>query len=222
LALSIARFLIPIRIGVPPGGLGQRHSQITAWLDENCGADGWAMTPSGTRGVVNDAVSIYFADATLGNAFVARWCVGARVEATRGVFQVREDEPAPRAGGDDAPDSPSSSERRKSTPCGHSARRGDTCNARPPKTAAETNWGTRATKTLFTPPIQSVRWRNFSYYSMPYSREGLDCFSSVGVPNRPREKSRVNLSGTKLVPIHPNRPYILFRLAAKPTFSAAC
>jgi hypothetical protein len=35
---------------------------MTAWLDENCGADGWAMTPSGTRGVLNDAVAIYFPD----------------------------------------------------------------------------------------------------------------------------------------------------------------
>jgi hypothetical protein len=56
------------------------------------------MTPSGTRGVLNDALSIYFADATLANAFVAQWCVGARAEATGGVFQVREDEPAPRVG----------------------------------------------------------------------------------------------------------------------------
>jgi hypothetical protein len=56
------RFPVRIRIGVPPSGLGQRHTQITAWLDENCGADGWAMTPSGTRGVLNDALSIYFAD----------------------------------------------------------------------------------------------------------------------------------------------------------------
>ena len=87
-----------IRIGVPPGGLGQRHTQITAWLDENCGADGWAMTPSGTRGVLNDALSIYFADAVLANAFVARWCFGSRVEVTEGVFQVREYEPAPRLG----------------------------------------------------------------------------------------------------------------------------
>jgi hypothetical protein len=31
--------------------------QIKAWLGENCGADGWAMTPSGTRGVLNDALS---------------------------------------------------------------------------------------------------------------------------------------------------------------------
>jgi hypothetical protein len=93
------RFPVHIRIGVPPGGLGQRHTLITAWLDENCGADGWAMTPSGSRGVLNDALSIYFADAALATAFVARWCVGARVEAIGGVFQVREDEPVPRLGG---------------------------------------------------------------------------------------------------------------------------
>jgi hypothetical protein len=36
------RFPVRIRIAVPPGGLGQRYTQITAWLDENCGADGWA------------------------------------------------------------------------------------------------------------------------------------------------------------------------------------
>jgi adenylate cyclase len=68
------RFPVRIRIGVPPEGLGRRHTQITAWLDENCGGDGWAMTPSGTRGVLNDALSIYFVDAALASAFVARWC----------------------------------------------------------------------------------------------------------------------------------------------------
>ena len=72
------RFPVRIRIGVPPQGLGQRHTQMTAWLDENCGPDGWAVTPSGTRGVLNDALSIYFADATLASAFVARWCAGRR------------------------------------------------------------------------------------------------------------------------------------------------
>jgi len=35
------RFPVRIRIGVPPGGFGQRHTEMTAWLDENCGADGW-------------------------------------------------------------------------------------------------------------------------------------------------------------------------------------
>ena len=91
------RFPVRIRIGVPPG-FGQRYTQVTAWLDKNCGADGWAVTPSGTRGVLNDAISIYFADATLAGAFVARWCVGSKVETAGGVFQVREDEPAPRVG----------------------------------------------------------------------------------------------------------------------------
>ena len=85
-------------MGVPPSALGQRHPQIIAWLDENCGADSWAMTPSRTRGALNDPLWIYFADATLANAFVARWCVGARVETAGGVFQVREDEPVPRLG----------------------------------------------------------------------------------------------------------------------------
>jgi hypothetical protein len=85
-------------IAVPPGGLGPRYTQIIAWLDENCGADGWAMTPSGTRGVLTDAISIYFSDATLAGAFVARWCVWAKVKTDRGVFQGREDEPEPRVG----------------------------------------------------------------------------------------------------------------------------
>jgi hypothetical protein len=39
------RFPVRIRAAVPPAGLGQRYTQITAWLDENCGVDGWAMTP---------------------------------------------------------------------------------------------------------------------------------------------------------------------------------
>ena len=60
------RFPVRIRIGVPPDGFGSHLDQIKAWLDENCGANGWAMTPSGTRGVLNDALSIYFADADPG------------------------------------------------------------------------------------------------------------------------------------------------------------
>ena len=92
------RFPVRIRIGVPPGGFGQRHTHITAWLDENCGSDGWTMTPSGIRGVVNDAVSIYFLDATLASAFVAQWCAGPRVETDGGVFRLRNDEHEPRIG----------------------------------------------------------------------------------------------------------------------------
>jgi hypothetical protein len=69
ITIAERRFPVRIRIAVPPSGLGQRYALITAWLDENCGADGWAMTPSGTRGVLNDALSIYFGDATLAGAF---------------------------------------------------------------------------------------------------------------------------------------------------------
>src|ERR1700738_2672066 len=89
-------FPVRIRIGVPPGGLGQRYAEMTAWLDENCGADGWAMTPSGMRGVLNDAGSIYFLDAALASAFVARWCAAYKVETAKGVFRIRTDGPTAR------------------------------------------------------------------------------------------------------------------------------
>jgi hypothetical protein len=98
ITMAERQFPVRVRIGIPPGGLGRRLAQITAWLDENCGFDGWTITPSGMRGVLNDAVSLYFADATLASAFVARWCVGSKAGTAGGVFQVREDEPAPRVG----------------------------------------------------------------------------------------------------------------------------
>ena len=98
ITMAERRFPVRIRIAVPPGGLGQRHGQMTAWLDENCGADRWAMTPSGTRGVLNDAISIYFPDPALAGAFVARWCIGYKVETAGGALRVREDEPVPRVG----------------------------------------------------------------------------------------------------------------------------
>ena len=91
-------FPVRVRIAVPPGGFGQQYAQMTDWLAANCGSDGWAMTPSGVRGVLNDAISIYFADATLASAFVVRWCIGYKVETVGGVFRVRVDEPAPRVG----------------------------------------------------------------------------------------------------------------------------
>ena len=54
---------------------------------------GWAMTPAGMCGVVNDALGIYLLDATLASAFVARWHAGYKVESAEGVFRVREDAP---------------------------------------------------------------------------------------------------------------------------------
>jgi hypothetical protein len=47
---------------------------------------------------VNDALAVYFLDATIASAFVARWCAMQRVEIVDGVYQVREDEPKPKVG----------------------------------------------------------------------------------------------------------------------------
>ena len=90
------RFPVRVRIAVPPTGLGNQLTQMQDWLDHNAGADGWAMTPSGERGVLNDALSIHFADATIASAFVARWCIGYRPEAVDGLYRIRDDEPKPR------------------------------------------------------------------------------------------------------------------------------
>ena len=87
------RFPCRIKLGVPIGGFGERLTEMHAWLDQNCGSDGWAMTPAGLRGVINDAVAIYFRDATSAAAFVARWCAGSEVEVSDGAFRVRDDQP---------------------------------------------------------------------------------------------------------------------------------
>jgi len=44
------RFPVRIKLAVPPCGFGQRLPRMHGWLDENCGSDGWAITPSGLRG----------------------------------------------------------------------------------------------------------------------------------------------------------------------------
>ena len=87
------RFPVRIRIGVPPQGLGRRLDEIKTWLDDNCGADCWAMTPAGLRGVLNDVVSVYFCDAALAGGFVARWCRGDKAATVEGAFQIRDDAP---------------------------------------------------------------------------------------------------------------------------------
>jgi hypothetical protein len=43
ITMAERRFPVRIRIGVPPGGFGRRHPEMTAWLDENCGADGFRI-----------------------------------------------------------------------------------------------------------------------------------------------------------------------------------
>jgi hypothetical protein len=90
------RFPVRLRVAVPPNGFGTRLNGMHAWLDENCGTDGWMMTPSGLRGVVNDAVAVYFSDAALASAFVARWCRHRLPDVAAGAFIVRDDEPTAR------------------------------------------------------------------------------------------------------------------------------
>jgi hypothetical protein len=67
------RFPRRIKRGIPAGGFGAQLTDLHAWLDDHCGADGWAMTPAWRRGVVNDAVAIlHFFDATLAAIFASR------------------------------------------------------------------------------------------------------------------------------------------------------
>jgi hypothetical protein len=82
-ATATRRLPTRIRIAVPQGGLGTQLSDMMTWLDANCGAGQWAMTPAGLHGVVNDAIAIDFLDAAHISAFVDRWCIGFRVEKAR-------------------------------------------------------------------------------------------------------------------------------------------
>jgi len=90
----LSAFELPFRLlAWAIGSTRSRHGSMRI-----AGANGWAMTPSGTRGVLNDAASIYFADVTLAGAFAARWCAGYKVETSGGAYQVREDQPTSRIG----------------------------------------------------------------------------------------------------------------------------
>jgi hypothetical protein len=90
------RFPCWIKLGVPFGGFGERLTKMHAWHDQNCGANAWTVPPAGLRGVANDAVAIYFLDATLAAAFVTKWCAGSNMVISEDAFRVREDRPARR------------------------------------------------------------------------------------------------------------------------------
>ena len=96
------QYPVRIRVAVPPDGFGRQLAVMHAWLDDMCGADGWAAAPAGLGGVLNDAVAFYFEDAAFAHAFVNRFCCGYRpVEFSRavtGAFALRADEPTPRRG----------------------------------------------------------------------------------------------------------------------------
>jgi hypothetical protein len=90
------QYPVRVRIAIPPQGLGRQLEIIRAWLEETCGIDGWATSPAGLAGLLNDAIAFYFADAAFAHAFVARFCCGYRVEAIEGAFAIRRDEPRAR------------------------------------------------------------------------------------------------------------------------------
>jgi hypothetical protein len=48
---------------------------------------------SSVVGCVNDAVGIYFRDATSAVDFVVCWCAGSEAEVSDGAFRVRDDQP---------------------------------------------------------------------------------------------------------------------------------
>jgi hypothetical protein len=90
------QYPVRVRIAIPPQGLGRQLEVIHAWFEETCGIDGWATSPAGLAGLLNDAIAFYFADAAFAHAFVARFCCGYRVEAIEGAFAIRRDEPRAR------------------------------------------------------------------------------------------------------------------------------
>jgi hypothetical protein len=85
-----SRFPVRVRIAIPDGGFGERLNRIQAWLDNDCGADGWAITPAAPSDGVNDAVAVYFHNAALASAFVAQWCWHRQSDIAIGPFVLRD------------------------------------------------------------------------------------------------------------------------------------
>jgi len=77
-AASARRASRRVLLAVPPGGFGAQLGVMRAWLDANCGPDGWAWAPAGTGGVVNDALAFYFIEPQQAEAFIRRFCCAYR------------------------------------------------------------------------------------------------------------------------------------------------
>lgn len=65
-------------LAVPQGGFGPQLGVMRAWLDANCGPEGWAWAPAGTGGVANDALALYFVEPQQADAFIWRFCCAYR------------------------------------------------------------------------------------------------------------------------------------------------
>jgi hypothetical protein len=85
------RFRVRLRVAIPPTGFGERRNHMHAWLDDTCGAQGWSITPAEMRGVVNDAVAVYFREAAFAAALRL---AGAprRADAADSVLLISDDE----------------------------------------------------------------------------------------------------------------------------------
>jgi hypothetical protein len=88
------RFPVRLLVKVPEGGIGTRYTPMADWLDEHCGIDGWAFTPAGARGLLNDALAVYVNTPACALAFVTRWLVPGNDPP--GIYELCDDEPAKR------------------------------------------------------------------------------------------------------------------------------
>lgn len=84
------RFPLRITVRTPQDGFGWRYTAMTVWLDEHCGVEGWAIGPTGTRGIRNDAIAVYVGNPTCALGFISRWCVPGDPP---GFYHLREDDP---------------------------------------------------------------------------------------------------------------------------------
>jgi hypothetical protein len=84
------RFPLRIVIRAPAAGFGRSYTAMMNWLDENCGIDAWSIGPAGSRGVRNDAISVYVGNPTCALAFIARWCVPGDPP---GMYEFRQTDP---------------------------------------------------------------------------------------------------------------------------------
>ena len=70
------RFAVRFQGRGAAGGLWRRLNRMHDWLDDTCGANGWEITSAGMRGIINDAIAVYFREPALAAAFTAR-CIPA-------------------------------------------------------------------------------------------------------------------------------------------------
>src|SRR5258708_6666065 len=71
------RFPVRVKVAIPPTGFGERLNR----------------TPAGMRGVINDAIAVYFRDSALAAAFSARSCAPVASTTAEGFLNIRTDEP---------------------------------------------------------------------------------------------------------------------------------